>query len=140
MRQLRFFLLGLVILFLGGCSSSASLNPMSLLTGNTWELSSLMGSGIDTNKFSSGIPTLNFLDGGKLAGYAGCNNFSGGFSFEGTTIKLDPGAMTKKACPGTGEDEFMSAFGKVKNFTVGKEKLTLMEGTTELMSFIPKKD
>jgi len=98
-----------------------------------------MGSESDLSKFSGQLPSLDFLDGGKLAGFTSCNNFSGGFSLEGSGIQLDPGAMTKKACPGTGEEEFMDAFGKVNAYKVGKEKLTLMEGTTELMSFIPAK-
>lgn len=92
------------------------------------------------SKFSGGLPTLDFLEGGNLAGFAGCNNFSGGFSLEGTGIKLDPGAITRKACPGGGEDEFISSLNKVKNFTVGKEKLTLLDGATELMSFVPYKN
>lgn len=140
MTPLRIAAFGLLVLVLGGCSSSASLKPFSLLTEKNWTLTTLMGSGIDLNKFSSGVPTLDFLEGGRLSGFAGCNNFSGEFSLEGTGIKLDPGAMTRKACPGGGEDEFISALNRVKNFTVTKEKLTLLDGATELMSFIPKKD
>lgn len=134
------FLLGLLILFANGCGSTAKLNPLSALMGKPWVLTSMMGSDLDTSKFTAGAPTLNFLEGGNLAGFAGCNNFSGGFSLEGTDIKLDPGAITKKACPGTGEDEFLSALEKVKNLKFEKEKLILMDGATELMSFIPKKD
>lgn len=140
MKPLRIFSLGLLIIIFNGCSSTASLNPLSLLTGNIWQLSTLMGESPDVSKFGPGLPTLDFLEGGKLAGFAGCNNFSGGFSLEGTGIKLDPGAMTRKACPGDGEGEFISALSKVKNFSVGKEKLTLLDGATELMSFVSKKD
>lgn len=140
MLPIRIATLGLSILILGGCSSSASINPLSLLTGKSWALSSLMGSGVDLGKFPSGVPTLDFLEGGRLSGFAGCNNFSGGFSLEGTGIKLDPGAMTRKACQGSGEDEVISAINRVKNFKVEKEKLTLLDGATELMSFVPKKD
>ena len=140
MRTHRVIYLSFLILLLGGCSSTSTLNPLSLLMGNKWELSSLMGGAIAPGKFETGLPNLSFLEGGKLSGFAGCNNFSGGFSLEGSGIQLDPGAMTRMACPGTGESEFIAALGKVKNFTVGKEKLTLMDGATELMSFIPKKD
>lgn len=140
MKPFRIFLLGLLILIFSGCSSTVSLNPLSLLTGNSWQMSSLVGNSFDMSKFGAGLPTLDFLEGGKLAGFAGCNNFSGGFSLEGSGIKLDPGAMTRKACLGGGEDEFISALSKVKNFTVAKEKLTLLDGATELMSFVPKKN
>lgn len=140
MKQLHVFLLGLLILFACGCSSTAKLNPLSALIGKSWVLNSLMGSDLDLGNFPAGAPTLNFLEGGNLAGFAGCNNFSGGFSLEGTDLKLDPGAITKKACQGSGEDEFLAALENVKNLRVEKEKLTLMDGATELMSFIPKKD
>ncbi|MDX5338971.1 MAG: META domain-containing protein [Cyclobacteriaceae bacterium] len=123
-----------------GCGSSKGINPIALLTANEWELSAIQGIGSLESLYPAGLPSLYFLDGGKLSGYTGCNNFSGGFSLESGGIQLDPGAMTKKACPGSGEDDFLSAFARVKTYTVDKEKLTLSDGATELMSFIPKKD
>lgn len=108
--------------------------------GKPWVLSSLSGQAPDLVKFSSGLPTLNFLEGDTFAGFAGCNNFSGEFTLTGSDIKLDPGAMTRKSCPGSGESEFLSAVEKVQSLTFDKEKLTLMDGATELMSFSSKKD
>lgn len=140
MRHMKILSLGLLILFFSSCGSTGKLNTLSILTGNTWELSSLMGEDLDLNKFPDGLPSLSFLEGGKLAGFAGCNNFSGGFSLEGTSIKLDPGAMTRKACQGSGEDDFISALGKVKNIKAGKDKLTLLDGSTEIMTLIPKSE
>lgn len=139
MKQIQLVALGLLILIFSGCGSTAKINPVSLLTDKPWELSSMMGA-LDSSKFPAGLPSLSFLEGGRLAGFAGCNNFSGGFSLEGSGIQLDPGAMTKKACPGNGEDLFMQALDKVKNFKVEKEKLTLLDGDTELMSFVPKQN
>lgn len=131
---------GLIFLLFASCASTKSMNPLSLLTENNWALSSLMGNGLDMNQFAGGIPSLDFLEDGKLSGFSGCNNFSGNFSLEGTGIKLDPGAMTKKMCPGTGEQDYISALGKVGDLKIGKDKLTLLNGATELMSFVPKKD
>ena len=91
-------------------------------------------------QFPGGIPSLDFLAEGKLSGFSGCNNFSGNFSLEGTGLKLEPGAMTKKMCPGTGEQDYISALGKVRDLKIEKEKLTLLDGDTELMSFVPKND
>lgn len=90
-------------------------------------------------KFVSGLPFLNFQEGGKLPGFAGCNNFNGNFNLEGTALKLDPGAMTRKACPGEGEKDFTSELSQVANFKIKKDKLTLLDGAAkELMSFIPQ--
>lgn len=138
MKKLQLLSISVLFLLMSSCASSSGINPLSLLTGNSWELASLAGA--DLNQFSNGKPTLNFLDGGRLAGYAGCNNFSGGFLLEGANLQLDSGAMTKKACEGAGEDLFVRAIQKVNSFQVTKEKLVLLEGVTEVMSFVPKKD
>lgn len=140
MRALKTLSIGLLFLLFSNCGSTKSINPLNLLTGNSWALSSLMGNGLDMNQFVGGIPSLSFLDGGKLAGFSGCNNFSGNFSLEGTGLQLDPGAITKKMCPGSGEQVFMATLNKVGELKVGKDKLTLLDGATELMSFVPKKD
>ena len=138
MKKLQLLSISVLFLLMSSCASSSGINPLSLLTGNSWELASLAGADLD--QFSNGKPKLNFLDGGRLAGYAGCNNFSGGFLLEGANLQLDSGAMTKKACEGAGEDLFVRAIQKVNSFQVTKEKLVLLEGVTEVMSFVPKKD
>ncbi len=138
MKKLQLLSISFLFLILSSCASTPKINPLSLLTGNSWELVNLVGA--DLGQFSNGKPTLNFLEGGRLAGYAGCNNFSGGFLLEGANLQLDPGAMTKKACEGVGEDQFIRAIQKVNSFQVAKDKLTLLEGASEVMSFVPKKD
>ncbi|SDC58484.1 Heat shock protein HslJ [Algoriphagus faecimaris] len=138
MKNLRILSIVFLILLYGGCDSGKRLSPIGLVKGNTWVLSSLLGQGLNLRDFPEGVPTLNFLEGGRLAGFTGCNNFSGSFSLEGTLLSLDPGAMTKKACPGNGEQEFLAALGRVSNLQVSKDKLTLTDGTTELMAFLPR--
>ncbi|AWW31444.1 META domain-containing protein [Echinicola strongylocentroti] len=137
MKQLKLSTL-LLFLFLGfsSCSSVSNLNPLQMLTGNNWVLSSLMGGGLDM--FSGGLPSLGFTDDGKLSGSTGCNSFSGGYELNGTDINLNPGAMTKKACPGNGENQFIDALKNVSNFKVGKDKLTLLDGASELMTLVPQ--
>ncbi|MCH7409766.1 META domain-containing protein [Belliella sp. DSM 111904] len=138
MKKLTNALFLLVFLSFSSCNSINNLNPLNLLTGNNWVLSSILGGGLDASKFTSGIPFLNFMDEGKLAGFAGCNNFNGSFQLDGTSLNLDPGAMTKKACEGGGEDQFISLLNQAKNVKVAKNKLTLLDGAKELMSFVPQ--
>lgn len=140
MTLVRLATLAFCILLVAGCHSTSPLNPLSLLSGHTWELTALSGQDIDSVKFPGRKPTLTFVEEGRLSGFAGCNNFSGGYSLDEDSLNLIPGAMTKMACPGSGEDEFIRALVKVTNFKIEKEKLTLMDGTTELMSFVSKKD
>jgi heat shock protein HslJ len=111
---------------------------MDLLGNKTWELNSLAGITSLQDNFSSGLPTLEFLEAGRLTGFSGCNDFSGIYSLEGKNLKLDPGAMTRKACPGDGESSFISALSQVEKFKSSKDKITLLGESGELMSFIPK--
>lgn len=140
MKAIKNLSFGLILLLFVSCGSTKSMNPLNLLTGNSWALSSLYGKGLVMNQYPDGMPSLSFLEDGKLAGFAGCNNFSGNFSLEGTSLALDPGAMTKKMCSGNGEQDFISALGKVADLKIDKDRLALFDGTTELMSFVPKKD
>jgi len=139
MKKISILLSLAFIMSLASCGSVGNLNPLSLLTGNNWVLSTLMGNSLDPSKFLSGLPSLSFLDGGGLSGFTGCNNFNGKFSLDGTKMNLDPGAMTKKACEGSGENDFLGALQQVSNFKVNKDKLTLMDGAKELLSFVPQK-
>lgn len=138
MKKISVLLSLIVVMSFASCSSVGNLNPMSLLTGNNWVLSSLMGKALDPANFLNGLPSLGFLDGGGLTGFTGCNNFNGNFSLDGTKINLDPGAMTKKACEGSGENDFLGALSQVSNFKVAKNKLTLLDGAKELLSFVPQ--
>lgn len=136
MKQFYGISVTILILLFTGCGSSTNLNPLAALTGKSWVLSSFLGAEPDRSKFVTGVPTLNFLDGGRLAGFAGCNNFSGEFELgEAGYIQLDIGAVTRKVCPGNAENEYLAEFEKAKNFKLENEKLTLMDGTNELMSF-----
>ncbi|RAI89982.1 META domain-containing protein [Algoriphagus yeomjeoni] len=140
MRTAKTYSFGLIFLLFMSCAGTKAINPLNSLKSNSWALSSLMGSGLDMSQFAGGVPSLSFLDDGNLAGFTGCNNFSGNFMLEGTGLLLDPGAITKKMCPGNGEKVFISALTKVKELNISKDKLILLDGATELMSFVPKKD
>ena len=138
MRQFKILFTFILLFSFTACSSLNNINPLSLLMGNKWKLAGMMGKSLDVGKFADAVPLLSFMDGGKLSGFTGCNNFSGDFNLEGKSLSLNPGAMTKKACPGTGESDFLKALSMVKNFKVVKDKLVLMDGASELLSFIPE--
>jgi heat shock protein HslJ len=54
----------------------------------------------------------------------------------GNKISFANLASTKKACPGQGENVFMSALNKVTNFKVDNGVLKLLNQGEEVMSFI----
>lgn len=112
---------------------------MNTLTQNSWVVNTIMGKSLDTSAFVKGLPNLNFGSDGKLTGSTGCNSFTGNFKLEGTGIQLDPGAMTRMACPGNGEADFLNAIQQVTNVKLNGNGLSLLSGADEVMSLMPKK-
>jgi heat shock protein HslJ len=121
------------------CSSTKNVNVMNMLTQNSWVVNTIMGKSVDTSAFAKGLPNLNFGNDGKLTGSTGCNNFTGNFKLEGTGLQLDPGAMTRMACPGNGEADFLNAVKQVTNVKLNGNTLSLLNGANEVMSLVPKK-
>lgn len=127
------------LLLLVSCHSMQNKsNPIGKLTATTWVLSQLKGSSINEIDFAQGIPNLQMLADGKLSGFTGCNQFSGTFKLQDQNIQLDPGAMTRKACPGPGENHFLEAINKIDQFKLKNQKLQLLQGKDILMEFLPK--
>ena len=48
------------------------------------------------------LPRLEFVTPDRVAGYTGCNMFSGGWRVEGGEVRVGPLASTKRACIGAG--------------------------------------
>jgi len=138
--KLIFTLMLAVALGSTSCNSTKNLGAiLQTLMGNDWELSSLLGQAVSADGFMNGLPSLNFEDGGKLLGSTGCNRMNGSFNLSGKSISLDPGAVTKMACPGDGEGKFLNALGAVNSFKLAGDELTLLDGAKELLGFAPKK-
>ena len=130
---LSLLLFGGLIMVTTGCSGSK--NIMGALTYQPWVLNSIMGKAVDESNYMDRLPSLSFQDNGKVAGFTGCNNFNGNFKLDGTNMAIDPGAMTRKMCPGNGEQDFLDAISQVKNVSLDKDKLSMSNGATELLTF-----
>jgi heat shock protein HslJ len=123
---------------LNSCSSSKNLNLTSLLQGKSFNVESIAGNLLNAENFKNGLPTFNFGSDGKLSGNAGCNNFNGNFKVDGSKLSMNPGAMTRMACPGSGESDFLNALKQVTGVKQVGSKLKLLNGANEIMSLVPK--
>lgn len=126
-------------LFTWACGSSKKMISTKVLTSQTWELSTLQDEPLNLSDFQTGKPFLKFEDDGKLSGSTGCNNFTGSYKLADDALTLDPGAMTRMACPGNGETIFLNALKEVKMVKTGGDKLILLDGTNEIMTLVTKK-
>lgn len=81
---------------LTGCGG----NPLDLLTGDAWRITSIGGSApLEPERVS-----INFLAPARVAGSTGCNRFVGGFTLTGEGLQFGALGSTLMACP----DELMA--------------------------------
>jgi heat shock protein HslJ len=129
----------LLAIFFSSCSNTCKMANKNTLTSHPWQLNTLNGSALVAGDFPNEVPFLLFESNGKLSGSTGCNTMSGNYTLKKACLELNPGAMTRMACPGNGETLVLDALSKVKNIKINRDTLTLFDGSKELMTLIPKK-
>jgi heat shock protein HslJ len=129
----------LALLLLKACSPTAKMTTRNLLPGTTWELSEIRGVKANAADYMKGLPYLVFDATGGLKGSTGCNQMTGVYTLSETGFGITPGAMTRMACPGEGEQHFLSALSGCRSMKAEKNKLTLLSGQEVLLTFVPKK-
>jgi heat shock protein HslJ len=128
-----------LVALVSACKTSSKLDAKDQLTVSAWELNTLDGKAVDAKQFMTGLPYMAFDKDGRYTGSTGCNSISGSYEAENNNISLSPAATTRMACPGNGEMLFLEAVGKVKNLQITSGKLELLNGATEIMTFVPRK-
>ncbi len=138
-QLIHFAIASLLLVLVSSCGSTCKMANKKALSSNPWELKTIKGSSLDAKEFVTGTPFLLFQNKGKLLGSTGCNNMSGNFTLKKACLQLEPGAITRMACQGNGEAIFLDAMKQVKNMKVDADKLTLLDGNKEVMTFVAKK-
>jgi uncharacterized lipoprotein YbaY len=88
-----------------------------VLEGTAWRLVDLGGAGV-LDKIEA---TLEFAEGGKIAGQGSCNRFVGTSVASGTNIKIGPVGATLMACDETAmnqEQRYFEALKSAERFTL----------------------
>jgi heat shock protein HslJ len=120
------------------CGSTKEVEPLAILTGSTWQLSTINGTSVDASAYRT-LPFINFTTDNKVMGNGGCNSFSGSYNLndEGG-INLSQLVSTKMACEGVNEAEFITTLEKANMTKIDPDKLTLLTGVDEVLVFVPK--
>ncbi|HLT01191.1 MAG TPA: META domain-containing protein [Geminicoccaceae bacterium] len=88
---------------------------------------------------TSGITAQFDVWGGRLSGFAGCNNYSAGFTVAGDRIEIAPPASTRKACPSdlamALEAEYLERIARADAFVVSDDRLELSLSDGSGMAF-----
>jgi heat shock protein HslJ len=111
----------------GVVPSKAPPTPGAALSGTSWDLTEMGGTG----DFAHLVPTIDFGADGSVAGFAGCNTFSGTFDAGATSLRLGPLATTKIACQRPAseiESTYLAALAGVSTWSIGAEGVLLLGG------------
>ena len=89
-------------------------DPDEPLVGPTWRVDSLIGGQVVSSVPGGVAASLTFQPDGRVAVDTGCNTGSATYSVDGTTIRLGPIGLTKRACVGPAGDLEPSVLGVVQ--------------------------
>jgi heat shock protein HslJ len=139
-RRAGFAIATCVLLATAGCgpregtppSSTPATPPLSTLAGVTWTLVSLGGQPLPPGT----RPPTAIFDGARLAGFGGCNRYSGQVQDTGPgAISIGPVAATKMACPPPAmdvESRYFAILSPVTQYRVAGSRLVLSGPSGEL--------
>lgn len=104
----------------------------------TWEVAQLPG----VSALPAGErPSLQFMDGNRVAGSTGCNRVNGPYELNGSALTFGALAATRRACPGPAmdvESTFMRVLQGTRSFSVQNGALSLLgEGGEMLARLVP---
>jgi len=84
---------------------------------------------------------VQFLSGGDLAGYAGCNSFFGTYEQNGNELKIGSMVMTKKACENLGmEQAFIAALESARSFEASAKEMNILDENNEVGLSMRRRD
>lgn len=130
-RLLALVVLGGVLSACGGLGG-ASATPTGGLEGTSWTLVEIDG----REPAGDSVPTLAFDDALSVSGFAGCNQYTGEATIEGSSISIGPLATTQMACPGApsiAETAFLAAMNEVQSFAIDSQGRLVLEGGVVLV-------
>jgi heat shock protein HslJ len=129
----------LVVACAAGCAGGEDTSDAETVTleGPQWALVS--GIDLETEDPAS-APSAHFEAGG-VSGRAICNSYASAYTVDGSSLDLQPIALTRMACPPPGaalEDAFFDALEQVRSWAVDDGELVLMDADgDELLRFEP---
>lgn len=133
-------------LFLAGCQTTnwceCPAREVVTLDDSKWILIAIDGGPLEAGALAGRVPFIEFgVNGdGSMAGFGGCNRFSGSFQHSGSLLEFGPIAATRMACPDMQiEDRFFRALDSVDSVEQDDYTLTLRADGVEVLRFRAEK-
>jgi putative lipoprotein len=116
---------------------TGSMKPDVTLTNTYWKLVELNGGAVKPGEGKELHMTLRGDD--QVAGYAGCNQFTGSVTVTGDGLSFGPIASTRRMCQDVmqQEDAFLQALENAHRFSISGEDLAVEDANGEVtMRFV----
>jgi heat shock protein HslJ len=131
-------ILAVLQLFLAGIVSDVALAAATAPEGPEWQLVEM--NGIPVSPLAGERKPFLMFDPVKktVTGFAGCNNFFGGYERDGASLKFGPVGSTRMSCPDLQlslETEFFKVLEKTCGWQIRDNTLLLLDGSEVLARF-----
>ena len=132
--MMKYFYSVAALLLVLGCADTEQTSQAPLL-GTTWNLAEMNNEKIQHP--GPQIPHLRF-EAEKVTGNDGCNNFFGGYTLDGNSLKFGMLGSTRMACPQIKDFdmEFNKMISATTRYRITGDKLGLFENDKLLASFV----
>jgi heat shock protein HslJ len=113
--------------------------PPLPLTGTTWTLDTIGGSGGAVSSVIAGTTaTISFAGDGTATGSGGCNGFGGPYTLDGSALHFGDITATAKACAGVDgvmeqEAHVFDLLSQTASFSIEGPRLTLSDASGALL-------
>jgi heat shock protein HslJ len=111
--------------------------PVALpLVGTTWTLTTIASGDAVSTALNGTEVTAEFSADGTVSGSAGCNRYSGSYTWTGDRLSFSALASTKMACADdvmAQEGAFLTSMAEVASFAIEGSQLTLSDGSGALL-------
>ena len=120
----------------GAATTGSSSTPASII-GTRWNLATVGGESISLPEGKEN-PHLSVAEDNRLSGFGGCNRLMGSVKLDGKALSFPGVGGTKMFCAETQalENAFLTALRATNSFTIDGDKLTLLDGSTELATLV----
>lgn len=131
--------MALVAAALAACGPQMRGGAPMLLAGSSWRLTELNGRAAVAVP-DDGAPTLQFdASEPRASGNGGCNQYTGPYTQEGSSLRFGPIVATRRACvdkvANRQEMDFLAALHSTTRFTVAGGELVLYAGERPVAHF-----
>jgi heat shock protein HslJ len=119
---------------MSACSQNETI-PQDDIIDVSWTLVEVDGAPVDAAAMNR--PATLLLNAGHASGYAGCNQFGGPYTINGSAIRFGAIAMTRMACPGRMDVEtaYSAVFDATRSWRVSDGMLELIADGRVLARF-----